>query len=119
MLGGTAKLPATPAPGLDSDRPELPPAKLTEAQVMAGAGIYHRDCYFCHGIRAASTGGAPDLRHSQIALNPEALGALLRSGALAERGMPRFEDVKDEEITALHQYIRSEAEQIGKPPPGG
>lgn len=119
VLGGRARLPATPKPGLDSDMPELPPAKLTEAQVMAGAAIYHRDCYFCHGIGAASTGGAPDLRHSLIALNQEALGILLRTGPLAERGMPRFDDVKDEEVTSLYQYIRSEADKIAKKPKGG
>ena len=82
---------------------------LNEANVNAG----HRlsvQCAACHGVGLQSPGTpGPDLRESGIALKLDSLRELLKSGALLERGMPRFEYLTDDQIRQLHAYIRARA----------
>lgn len=61
-------------------------------------------------MHATGTPG-PDLRESAIALSLDSLSELLKSGALMERGMPRFEALTDEQIRALYAYIRAKARE--------
>jgi quinohemoprotein ethanol dehydrogenase len=53
----------------------------------------------------------PDLRESTIALQLDSLSQLLKTGALLDRGMPRFEMLSDTEIRQLHAYIRARARE--------
>jgi quinohemoprotein ethanol dehydrogenase len=127
-LGGMATLPAT-APydetvyPLDDTALELDPE-----DVAAGMALYHKDmvgCDNCHGPLVRSTGSpGPDLRESQIALDPDALWSVLHDGALLEKGMPRYPDFTREQVNQLYAYIRSTArdeltrqaaEKAGKP----
>jgi quinohemoprotein ethanol dehydrogenase len=41
----------------------------------------------------------------------DSLSQLLKTGALMERGMPRFEMLSDTEIRQIHAYIRARARE--------
>lgn len=108
-IGGDQSLPASPPPTLKVAALDDPDLVLNEADVAAGRALSVR-CAACHGVGFHSAGTpGPDLRESAMALNVDAFGALLKSGALIERGMPRFEMLTDDEIRQLHAYIRSRA----------
>ena len=109
-LDGKAKLPQTAPPdfsvnALDDARIILDPVK-----VARGAALYNTmTCTICHGNALNAGGGGPDLRESAIALNRAAFRSLLRSGSLISKGMPLFDDLTDDELESLYQYIRSGA----------
>lgn len=108
-LGGKAKLPATPPPDFTVHRLDDPNLKLEPARVNAGMMAYNTlTCVICHGMAAVASGNAPDLRESGIALDRAAFKELLHGGALVSRGMPLFDDLSDEEVENLYQYIRSQ-----------
>jgi quinohemoprotein ethanol dehydrogenase len=69
---------------------------------------YNR-CMGCHGRDVVSVGGAPDLRESGIALDPEAFWQVVHDGTLLERGMPQFATLTREQAIQIHSYIRAEA----------
>ena len=75
-------------------------------------------CAACHGVGLQATGTpGPDLRESPVALSFDSFSALLRSGALIEQGMPRFQNLTDDQIRDLYAYIRAKArEALGKRP---
>lgn len=113
VLNGKARLPDTPPPDKSVLSLERPAMALDPGRVGRGMSLYHRACYSCHGAGAASSGGAPDLRESGIASDDSAFAQLLRSGALVEFGMPKFDDLSDPQINDLYQYIASEAQNHG------
>ena len=59
------------------------------------------------------------LRESQIALTSDGLWAVVHDGALASKGMPRFDNLTREQVNALYAFIRASARQSiaagGKP----
>jgi len=105
-LDGHAKLALTPpdktvTPGVDPGKP------VDTAAAMRGAVVYLHNCMICHGPGAAATSvGAPDLRESSAAHDPQSLRSILKDGLLAMGGMPRFKDMHDPEIADLQMYIR-------------
>lgn len=106
-LGGKARLPKfvrVAEPVLDD------PAFVVDAQKAAvGAGIYGTSCVICHGGGMIAGGAGPDLRKSQIPLDAEAFNAVVRGGALMERGMGKFDNLSDAEVEGLRHFIRSRA----------
>jgi quinohemoprotein ethanol dehydrogenase len=110
-LGGSAMLPK-PDPALvvtaDSilDDPNL---RLDNKQVAKGEYLWGFSCGTCHGVEGRSLGAAPDLRASHAALDKPSFTAILRKNLLVDTGMPRFDDLKDEQLDGLYQYIRSVA----------
>lgn len=82
---------------------------LVEAMARAGGDIYFKRCVACHGIGLVASGTAPDLRASSIAMSPTAFDSVVRKGQLVPAGMPRFEEITDEELKTLREFIRSEA----------
>ena len=56
-------------------------------------------------------GAAPDLRKSPVALDPEGFNAVLREGALMERGMGKFANLTDAEVEGLRHFIRQRARE--------
>jgi len=110
-LDGKATIPAAQPRDKTIHALDDPNLVLNEADVKAGWGLSIQ-CAACHGVslQAAGTPG-PDLRESAIALDINSLTELLHSGALLERGMPRFQNLTDEQIRQLHAYIRARARE--------
>jgi quinohemoprotein ethanol dehydrogenase len=108
-IGGTARLPPqTPyvfEPVADAEYVSRP---AVEAR---GYGAYSQTCIMCHGRDASGLGGvAPDLRASPAILSPEAFTAIVKHGALKQQGMPPFDDLGDELIEDIRQYVRHRAQ---------
>jgi quinohemoprotein ethanol dehydrogenase len=74
-----------------------------------GVMLFGQRCSVCHGFRAVSVGAAADLRKSQIVRSLDAFTAVLKEGLLEARGMPRFDELNDQQIKDIRQYIRFEA----------
>jgi quinohemoprotein ethanol dehydrogenase len=107
-LGGKVRLPAAVPyrfvpvsdPGYVADSPSE----------QRGYALYSQTCIMCHGRDASGLGGvAPDLRASPAILSAEAFGAIVKSGALKEQGMPSFADLTDEMRENVRQYLRQRA----------
>jgi quinohemoprotein ethanol dehydrogenase len=109
-LGGTAKLP--PAEQVDIPIAEDPAFKVQPSRASLGETVYAQRCSICHGPTALSGGASPDLLRSAMPLNFEAMKTVLREGILNERGMPRFEELSDEEIVGLQHFIRKRAREM-------
>ncbi len=114
-IGGDKSLPPSPPPDFTVHALDDPALKLNEDDVLAGRGLSVQ-CAACHGVGLQATGTpGPDLRESAIALDLDSFRALLQSGALMSRGMPRFENLTEDQIRQLHAYIRAKArEALGK-----
>ncbi|MFO0688100.1 MAG: PQQ-dependent dehydrogenase, methanol/ethanol family [Myxococcota bacterium] len=108
VLDGKARL---PRPALHArPRPlEAPEFEVDPAKAERGQGIFFGNCVTCHGIDAVAGGVAPDLRASAVPLSAEAFDAIVRSGGLAARGMPRFDWLAPEELDAIRHYLRQRA----------
>ena len=114
VIDGKGKLEPMPGRDMKVHAVDDPAIVISEADVAAGRALSVR-CAACHGVgfQAAGTPG-PDLRESAIALDLASFSQLLKTGALMERGMPRFDMLKDDEIRQLHAYIRAKArEKLG------
>ncbi|HEX6637868.1 MAG TPA: PQQ-binding-like beta-propeller repeat protein [Steroidobacteraceae bacterium] len=111
-LDGTAELPATPGPNVAKPA-DVPEFTLDPALVEEGSRLYAR-CQWCHGIGAIAGGGAPDLRASAVPMNPAAFAAAVRGGNEA-RGMPKFAELTDRDLTALRHYFRARARAAASP----
>jgi quinohemoprotein ethanol dehydrogenase len=110
-IGGTATIPASALPDKKVHALDDAALALNEADVKAGWALSVR-CAACHGVGMQSAGSpGPDLRESTIALQLDSLSQLLKTGALLDRGMPRFEMLSDTEIRQLHAYIRARARE--------
>jgi quinohemoprotein ethanol dehydrogenase len=103
-LNGMASLPPTERTRL----PFLDDGAFNVDLLAAGRGatIYATCCQVCHGIGLNAGGGAPDLRKSSVPLSIKGLEAVLTGGTLVSNGMPRFAELKPDEIRALQSYIR-------------
>ncbi|MGE0741195.1 MAG: PQQ-dependent dehydrogenase, methanol/ethanol family [Hyphomonadaceae bacterium] len=105
-LNGAATLPPldrTPPPLVDD-----PAFRIDAARAQTGSAIFAQRCSLCHGPALVPGGSAPDLRRSNIPTDASALRAVLHDGILVPNGMPRFEDLTDEQMLALQHYIRQQ-----------
>ena len=112
-LDGKGTLPET-APADFNVHALLDPGQHFDPErVKRGATLYWRmTCTICHGTAVIASGNAPDLRESSIAFDRNAFKTLLTKGSLVRRGMPLFDDLSDEDIESLYEYIRSQASEI-------
>jgi quinohemoprotein ethanol dehydrogenase len=111
-LDATAKLPESPARDMTVHAVDDPSIKIDPKEAAMGYAMYLA-CAACHGRNLVSTGGpAPDLRESQLALNPDAFYSVVHDGILIQHGMPRFENFKREQVMALWAYVRSGAREV-------
>jgi len=113
-LGGTATLPAPPAPPTGAP---LASAKLPKLDGAArqGEALYAANCAVCHGIAAVSGGVLPDLRHTSEEVNRN-FETIVLGGARAKQGMPSFADrLTKADLTAIQAYLSSQraAEKTG------
>jgi quinohemoprotein ethanol dehydrogenase len=107
-LDGNASLPAANARAGSVHVLDDPSLQLDENLVQRGELLYENSCSLCHGDSAVSSGGAPDLRASAVALNLNAFRQVLSSGRV-ERGMPKFDDVTPRDVESVYQFIRGMA----------
>jgi mono/diheme cytochrome c family protein len=102
-LGGNAHLPPPPEPEA------LPPAVQPTgdaATIARGETLFHERCSNCHGGGAIGGGVIPDLRHSQLPRDDQALTEIVLKGALVGKGMPNFASVlTGPDVTAIQQYV--------------
>ncbi|MEJ0088041.1 MAG: PQQ-dependent dehydrogenase, methanol/ethanol family [Pseudomonadota bacterium] len=112
VLDGKGKLPPTPPPVFAKplDAPEM---NVDDALVKEGIQQWSR-CQLCHGPGAVAGGTAPDLRASQIVLNPASFATVVKGG-LESRGMPKFGELSDRELDALRNYVRYRARLATRP----
>jgi quinohemoprotein ethanol dehydrogenase len=108
-LDGGASLPPSPPRDMSLHPVDNPALKLHAADIKSGWTLYTR-CAPCHGLNLLSSGSpAPDLRESQIALNPEAVWSVVHDGALLQQGMPRFDELTRSDVRQIYAYIRAGA----------
>jgi len=111
-LGGQAQLPPSAPPDMTVNALDDPSYRLNTRQVAAGRALFGA-CAICHGRELESAGApAPDLRASQVALDPNGLWAVVHGGALLPDGMPRFESLTREQVTDIYAYIRAGARAV-------
>jgi quinohemoprotein ethanol dehydrogenase len=108
---GKAVLPALFEPRPDVKPLDDPRLVIDTDKAARGEQQYATHCFGCHGSAVISSGGAPELRASPIAMNREAFGALLQGGARQQQGMPRFQEFDEARIDELWSYIRRRARE--------
>ncbi len=120
-LNGKAALPDTPPQNFTLNALDDPSIKLNEADIEAGRLLYVANfCIVCHGRDLGTGGTAPDLRESAIALNFDSFWSVVHKGALLPRGMPKFDDLTEQEAKQIQAYIRAGArEALGTRKPSG
>jgi len=119
-LNGRAKLPPTAPPDFSVRPLDDPTIELDPVRVAAGQRVYEAmTCMVCHGGGADATGNAPDLRESPIALDRAAFRQILQTGPLVSRGMPIFDDLSEQEISDVYDYVRDRARAAGSKEPDG
>ncbi|MDH3362316.1 MAG: PQQ-dependent dehydrogenase, methanol/ethanol family [Gammaproteobacteria bacterium] len=103
-------------PGISAIPPGTakPPAETAAPETVArGFEAYMRYCATCHGDHAVSSGLLPDLRRSPLLQAIEAWDAVVREGALSDRGMGSFGELVDAETSAaIRAYVIGQARQV-------
>lgn len=107
-LGGTVRLPASPAQ--DQTPVTLPAATATPQQVARGQTLFGRYCQVCHGASAAGGGVLPNLQRSGTLGSPQAWHSILIDGALKDNGMVSFARVlTPAQAQLIRLYVIDEA----------
>jgi quinohemoprotein ethanol dehydrogenase len=108
-LDGKAQLPASPPPDFKVHAVDDPKLVIDPKDVVAGRALSIQ-CAACHGVGFYATGTpAPDLRESQLALDPKSFRQVVKDGALLSQGMPQFQNLSDEQLRQIWVYIRQRA----------
>jgi mono/diheme cytochrome c family protein len=91
--------------------PEIPKLLDVPKETLAiGKRAYANNCLVCHGAQAYSSGLIPNLRYSAITNSQQAWKNVVVDGALAEKGMPNFgKIIDDEDAEAIRAFVISEA----------
>ena len=110
-LEGKAEPPPVKAPKTELTLIDDRSQKIDAAQARVGQDLYLGTCAGCHGLHVIASGGAPDLRASEVSADQDAFESLLRSGALQHRGMPRYDDFNSREIEQIYWFIRQRARE--------
>jgi len=107
-LGAKETLPGVSA--IPARIPKPPAQTASPETVAAGLDAYMRYCVTCHGDHAVSSGILPDLRRSAYLQSQESWDAVVRQGALSERGMGSFGKFVDAEAAAaIRAYVIGQA----------
>jgi quinohemoprotein ethanol dehydrogenase len=111
-LGGHARLAPSPPRDMQLHPVDDPAFKINEAALDQGHRLFTMHCALCHGPNVISSSmAAPDLRESGVALDPQAIWAVLHDGALERQGMPRFETLSAPQVGQIASYIRAKARE--------
>lgn len=104
-LGGDAQVPPTPQPDfgvVPYDDSKIP---VDEVAAVRGRELWNRTCFLCHTPGGGGANG-PDLRESAAAHNFDALRAIVKGGARVPQGMPKFDELTDEQIRDLQMAVK-------------
>jgi quinohemoprotein ethanol dehydrogenase len=108
-LDGSAKLPYTPSPVVAKPI-EDPSFVIDPARVQAGSKVYGQGrCGDCHGFAVIGGGYAPDLRASPVPLSVDAFRQVVKGGSLQPRGMPKYDELSDDDLESLRHFLRQRA----------
>ncbi len=100
--------PAPPLPPISDPTFEL---SISDAEFENGERLYGTFCARCHGIGVVNSGITPDLRRSTAQVH-ELFNDIVLNGIREPLGMPRFDDVLNEnEVRNLQGYILRRAEE--------
>ena len=102
-IGGSETLPS-PEP-IELELIEISDFEADEALVEQGGELYAAHCLACHGVAAVAGGGGPDLRTTEIPQSNEVFAEVVRGGMLEVGGMPKFDEITDQELAALQHYL--------------
>ena len=108
-LGGTARLAPLPPPVDPASEKPVVKLSFDEAAAARGQATWFHTCGVCHGTGTSPSPNAPDLRHSAAVTDFDYLRQITREGALAERGMPKYDDLTDAELRDLQMFLRRAA----------
>jgi quinohemoprotein ethanol dehydrogenase len=111
-LTGAAEVPPQPPPHFPEARID-PDFKLDPALVDRGRDLYWQ-CFNCHGANVVAKGMAPDLRASPLVASPQVFEMVVRQGIKANMGMPAYQDLTDDDLTALRHFIQAKAREAGE-----
>lgn len=109
----------TPLPAGASSRKlnavDDPALTIDVAAAAEGFKLYNATCMLCHGVQVESGGSiAPDLRESRLAMTWDAFKSVLREGLLSAAGMPKYDDLSDQDLRAIFMYIRQRARETAQ-----
>ena len=110
-LDGKETLPPSPPPDMTVHALDVPSLKIDQDGLDMGLTL-HIMCLACHGPNFQGAGSpGPDLRESKNALSEEYVWNVLHKGLLAQRGMPRYEQLTRAQVHGLYLAIRAGARQ--------
>jgi quinohemoprotein ethanol dehydrogenase len=114
-LDGHAVLPKSPGPDLQIRAIDNPALRIDPAAARSGKRLFNA-CALCHGRDVKSAGApGPDLRESQLALDPQAFLQVVKGGALLRNGMPRYDELTNAQVQQIWAYVRVEARKASAP----
>jgi quinohemoprotein ethanol dehydrogenase len=118
-LDGKAALPKVDARRFALEPVDTGTEPIDEKSAALGLGIYHgAACATCHGVMGQSAGGAgPDLRESAILNDYRVFRSIVAEGALLSAGMPMFDDLGEQEIRGIFDFLRQQTRVASRAAP--
>lgn len=112
-LGAKNPLPETAPPSFDINPVLVDGFQPDAKKINHGILMYHTVCAHCHGGFLNAESVAPDLRESALSANLDSFAAVLKTGTLANRGMPLYDDLTDDDIEGIYHFVRYGAMTVG------
>jgi len=110
-LGKSVRLPPGQPPRFTVNAIDDPSFVIDAKLAAAGAKVYE-NCARCHGIEMRNIASfARDLRESAVASTWDGFKSVVQGGTFFPLGMPKFEDLSEQDLRALHMYIRQSARE--------
>ena len=79
----------------------------TAAAIREGGVLFHRYCFYCHGVGTVSGSGVPDLRYASTETDHQ-FQSIVLGGDLEYGGMPSFKDaLKPDHVKSIQTYVLS------------
>jgi quinohemoprotein ethanol dehydrogenase len=83
--------------------------------IQQGFKLYFNNCFVCHGMPAAESGGAfPNLGYSHVDVIQN-LSAFVLEGAAQKQGMPNFKGrLKEDDVEKIKAFIQDMTNTVKK-----
>jgi quinohemoprotein ethanol dehydrogenase len=108
-LDANLELPPEPAPGELFAPPQV---EIDPEQAARGEALFAGNCQLCHGVSAI--GGLKDLRYMSPDTHNDYM-AIVINGTRADKGMPRQENMTEEQAEDIHAYLIKRAQEDWHP----